>query len=110
MNDNLIPIVQDPEVSPMYMDGMSDRSLLSEVDQFRFDSLVHMQIGGMQQEYEFAADGVIGPALWHSRKRHMSAFLQRPGVKEWWGQARWGFSDDYCDFLDGLIREGEAAG
>ena len=110
MNDNLTLIVQDPEVARIYRDGMTDRSCLSEVDQLRFDALVMMQIGGLQQEYQFAADGVIGPALWESRKRMMSGFLQRPGVKEWWSQTRYGFSDEYSDFLDGLSREGEAAG
>ncbi len=110
MNDNLTLIVQDPEVARMYRDGMTDRSSLSEVDRFRFDALVMMQIGGLQQEYQFAADGVIGPALWESRKRVMRGFLQLPGVKEWWSHRRYNFSEDFGEFLDGLRREGEAAG
>ncbi|MBW2498907.1 MAG: hypothetical protein JRF61_16635 [Deltaproteobacteria bacterium] len=109
-NDNLTLIVQDPEVAKMYMAGMSDRSSLAEVDQYRFDVLMMMQIGGLQQEYQFAADGVIGPALWEMRKRVMRGFLQLPGVKEWWADMRHNFSEDFCEFLDGLRREGEAAG
>jgi hypothetical protein len=108
-NDNLTLIVQDPEVAKMYMDGTSDRSSLAEVDQFRFDALMMMQINGLQQEYQFAVDGVVGPALWEMRKRVMRGFLQQPGVKEWWTGMRHNFSEDFGEFLDGLRREGEAA-
>ena len=39
----------------------------------------------------------------------MRRILQQPGTKEWWSEWRWSYDTEFSDFIDGLIREGEAA-
>ncbi|MBW2424470.1 MAG: hypothetical protein JRG86_09485 [Deltaproteobacteria bacterium] len=103
-------IVQDPEVARIYEAGLADRSSLSEVDRRRFDTLVSMWVGGWNQEFQFSIDGVISPSVWESRTRTMRWYLHQPGMKQFWGEWREMYARDFIDFLDGLIREGEAAG
>ncbi len=88
----------------------ADFSGLSEDDMQRFDSLLGMMFTGHNQEYQFAADGVIGRAVWENRIRSMRRLLPLPGYRQWWNE--WGdlYSDDFRKLVDGLIREGEAAG
>ena len=61
------------------------------------------------QEHQFAADRVIGPAVWERRIRSMRRFLEEEGMRPWWSVWRDMYADDFCSFVDGLIREGEAA-
>ena len=102
--------VQDPEVARIFWDGMEGRAALSEADRRRFDPLISVHFGGWNQEYQYAADGVIGQAIWDARTRWMRRALRRPGIREWWAEWRDIYGDDFVRFIDGLIREGEAAG
>jgi hypothetical protein len=36
--------------------------------------------------------------------------LRQAWTPKIWSDSRPGFSDEFCEFLDGLMREGEAAG
>jgi len=35
--------------------------------------------------------------------------FQQPGPRQWWTEWRDMYEEDFRDFIDGLIREGEAA-
>ena len=108
-NDASTLIVQDSEVAKIYWDGMADRSSLAEVDRQRFDALVAMNFNQWNQEYQFATDRVIGPVVWDSRARTLRRFLQLQGLRQWWNEWRDMYGGDFAEFVDGLIREGEAA-
>ena len=102
-------VVQDSDVARIVREGMADRSSLSEDDLLRFNFLLGMAFTGWNQEYQFAADGVIGRSVWENRMRTMRRVLPLPGYRQWWTE--WGdtYSDEYRRLVDGLIREGEAA-
>ena len=68
-NDQSTLMVQDPEVARIYWDGCADCSSLSEADQQRFDPLLFMFLNGWNQKFHFAAEGVVGPAVWDNRLR-----------------------------------------
>jgi hypothetical protein len=71
---------------------------------------MNMQITGFNQEYQFAADEVVGSAVWDQRTRGYRWFFQQPGARQWWSAWAHTFGEDFAGFTDGLIREGEAAG
>ena len=64
----------------------------------------------MHQEYQFANDDVINPAVWENSVRMHRWFFQQSGARQWWSDWRHQFGAKFSDFVDGLIREGEAAG
>ena len=109
INDQATLVAQDPELTRIYWDGLADRSSLSEADRRRFDPVINMTLTGFSQEYQFAADGIIGPAVWNTRVRGYRWFFRNPGLRHWWSEWRDLFDDDFGRFIDGLIREGEAA-
>ncbi len=110
VNDGSSLIVQDPEVARIYGAGLTDHSSLSEVDRHRFDALLGMWVGGWNQDFQFSVDGVIAPSVWEHRTRTMRWYLHQPGMKRHWSDWREIYARDFSDFLDGLIREGEAVG
>jgi hypothetical protein len=109
-NEPSVLLVQDPEVARIYFEGVADRSSLSESDRRRFDSLITIQLAGFNQEFQFDKDGVIGPVVWDYRKRAYRWAFQQPGMQQWWSEWRGIYGVEFQGFVDGLIREGEAAG
>ena len=68
-----------------------------------------MQMTGLNQEYQFVTDGMIGTTVWDHRTRGYRWLFQQPGARQWWSEWRQTFGGDFASFVDGLIREGEAA-
>ena len=101
---------EDPEVARLYFEGLADPSALTAIDRRRFDSMIGTFVGGLQQELQFAQDGIIAPSLWASRIRGTRWMLHQPGMQQWWEEWQNLYSDDLVALVDGLIREGEAAG
>ena len=102
--------VQDPEVAKIFYDGLADYDSLSGTERQRFQLLLSSQFVGLIQEYEFHRDGIGSPGTWEQSTLGMHWQLQQPGGQQWWREWRWSVPQEFRDFVDGLIREGEAAG
>jgi hypothetical protein len=104
-------IAEHPETARIYWAGLEDRSSLSDSDRQRFDPMVSMTIGAFDQEYDFFLDGMMSERVWNRRRRSMTWTMQQRGMQQWW--SNWGrtlYEPEFRDLVDGLIREGEAAG
>jgi hypothetical protein len=102
-------IVQDDDVARIYWDGMSDRNALSEADRRRFDPLLSLQFQGNNQLYESWQEGVGSPAHWEVAAHGLRWQFQQPGVRQYWREWGEAYPQAFRDFVDGLIREAEAA-
>ena len=83
---------------------------MPEEDKQRFDALIGMLMNLHNQEHQFAQDEVIAPAVWVTRQRAVRTLFRLAGMKHWWNEWRDIYGDEFRDYVDGLIREGEAAG
>jgi hypothetical protein len=83
---------------------------LSETDRQRFDALIALNMNALVQVHDFARDDVIGPSARENHERMSRFFFTQPGARQWWAEWRFGYDDECRDYIDGLIREGEAAG
>ena len=101
---------QDPELARAIRSGLVDRSSLSEADRARFDPLMLCQFAGNLQHYEFAREGLDFPLATERHERGMRHQMQQPGIQDWWREWRQIYPQEFCEYVDGLIREGEAAG
>ncbi len=102
-------MVQDPEVARIYWDGIVDRDSLSDADRRRFDPLMAIMFQGNDQQYRFDRQGIASPGAWEQVERGMRWQFQQPGIRQWWRAWRDVFDNEFSEFVDGLIREGEAA-
>jgi hypothetical protein len=103
-------VVQDSDVVRIFREGTADRSPLSADDMQRFDMLLSMAFTAWNQEYQFTADGVIGRSVWENRMLTMRRVLRMLGYRQWWTEYADLYPEDFRNLVDGLIREGEAAG
>ena len=104
-------LAQDDELSRIYSEGMADRSALPEANRRRFDSLVAIVVNGFQQHLRLFRDGLVSSEIWDDQKQYMRWSSQQPGFRQWW--LLWAeeiYKGDLQEFINVLIREGEAAG
>jgi hypothetical protein len=69
-----------------------------------------MMMRSFQKVYFVEQSGAMPPALWQGERRGNSWIIQQPGAQQWWSENRPFYCDAFGDLVDGLIREGEAAG
>ena len=104
-------LASDPECARIYREGWDDRAGLSVEDRYRFDAIMTQNLVGVMTMYHLWREGAFMPVLWESRLRGLTFSLSQRGTRDWWSE--WGersFDEDFCLFIDGLIRKGEAAG
>ena len=83
---------------------------LPEIEQIRLGTFVGFQVSTFQQNYYFQKDGVVRDEVWEAQKRIIASLLRRAWTQKVWNDSRFSFSDEFGEFVDGLIREGVAAG
>jgi len=103
-------IVQDPDVARIFTSGLADPESLPEVDQQRLQSMIGLQIQGMAQSFEFNFDGIGSRASQAWVEMGMRWFAPRPGFRWYWDEYGESHTPEFRDYVDGMIREGEAAG
>ncbi len=103
-------LVQDPEVSRIWWDGLADREALSEPDRRRFDSLNALLLNGFQQQFRLTRKGVLDSDVLADLEQGMHWVRRQPGYLQWW--KHWAgntYSGEFRSYMDELIREDEAA-
>ncbi len=109
-NTNTAMLAGDPAVARIFWDGIESREALSKADQRRFDPLLSMQYNAFAQQWEYHRRGQSTAMSWDQMLLSMRWQTGRTGVAQWWSEYRELYSPGFRDFVDGLIREGEATG
>ena len=103
-------LIADPEVARIFREGVAARESLSIDERNRLDQFLDMTTRQFQRSYFIAQDGAMKPAIWQGEKKGNGWILQQRGSQQWWEENRLFFGDEFCEFVDGFIREGGAAG
>jgi len=73
--------------------------------------MISLQVQGFHQTFEFQQSGIGSEAAWCYADNSMRWFATQPGFRSWWLETpQRAFMPAFRDYVDGLIREGEAAG
>jgi hypothetical protein len=104
-------MLDDPSLTRIWIIETAEFESLPELEQARLGAFVSMQVSRLQQNYYFRKDGVVRDEVWKAQSRSYGAlFRQQDWMQKIWSNARFSYSDEFGEFMDGLIREGEAAG
>ena len=103
-------ILDEPSLIRMWTMETPEFESLPEIEQARLGAFVTMHISTFQQNYYFQKDGVVRDEVWKAQSRSYSSLFSRQAwMQKIWSDARFSYSDEFGEFMDGLIREGEAA-
>jgi len=74
--------------------------------------MIGIQVQGFHQSFEFHESGIGSEASWCWTNDSMRWYAVQPGFRSYWlgSQSPQTYIPAFRDYVDGLIREGEAAG
>ena len=106
MNHINVAVAQVPDLARIWLSGAADRSGLSEAERHQFDMICLSYFHVFETMHYQARKGAGDYALVKTEQRSLAGLLAMPGVREWWLDNPFAFSDDYRryigTFLDGL--------
>ncbi len=100
----------DSETASLYLRGLDDFAGLSAEDQVRFNGLMAQEWNRAHGARHLHQQGLIDDKVIESQTHSLIHFLGNPGGRQWWEANQHWWEADFREFVDGLIREGEAAG
>ena len=103
-------ILDEPSLVRMWTMDTAEFESQPEIEQARLSAFVTMHISTFHQNYYFRKDGVVRDEVWEAQSRSYGPLFRQAWMQKIWSDARLSFSDEFGDFVDGLIREDEAAG
>ena len=89
-NQTNLAMVQDPQLLDLVSRGADDPQSLSDAGRARFFGCMLALFRTYEELFVLSENGLVGPELWHARKRSMKAWLARPGVQSWWRTGAFG--------------------
>ena len=102
--------VDEPSLALIWTMESAEFESLPEIEQVRLGTFVALQLSTFHQNYYFRKDGVVRDEVWKAQSRSYGPLFRQAWMQKIWSDARLSYSDEFGDFVDGLIREGEAAG
>jgi len=103
-------MMHEPSLARMWTIDTADFESLPETEQTRLRAFFGMLLSDTHQNYYLQKDGVVRNEVWKAKRRLLASVLRQAWTQKAWSYSRLGRSDEFGDFVDGLIREGEAAG
>ena len=102
-------MILDPAAASLYVRGMEDFVGLSTEDQLRFNGLMSHLFGVNLNTRHLRQQGLFDAETEENQAKTIAYILESPGARQWWTANRHWWRTEFGDFVDGLIREGEAA-
>jgi len=103
-------MVQDEELQRIYWDGLANPDSLTDHEYRRLEGLLSIQVQGLITRRDFATQGVTSQDAVEQTEKEIRWLFLEPGGKKYWLKWRDYYSSGFAGHVDGLIREGKAAG
>jgi hypothetical protein len=101
--------MNDPLLGRIWTIETAEFESLPEVEQARLAAFVGVQVSAFYRNYYFRKDGLVRDEVWKAQRRLNASLLRQAWTQKAWSGSRIAFSDEFVDYVDGQIREGEAA-
>jgi hypothetical protein len=69
-----------------------------------------MMVQGWSEQFDLHRAGLADSSGWEAQTLTIRWYVEQRGVRQWWPNWRRIFAPGFRDFMDGMVREGEAAG
>ncbi len=93
----------NPQVSGLFLTGMTDPNSLSDEAQFQFLMLVHSGFLGFQRSFFLTQEGTLDVELRDSIGTAVRATNQLPGMHMYWRQRKSYFQPEFVRWIEDLL-------
>jgi len=101
-------IISDPKVARLWRLGITGSAELNEDDATSFSLMVLAYMRIFETLYYQYKNGTMDKKLFDAELNTLKWTAANPGFREWWAKNPISLSNDYRDFINGLIAEATA--
>ena len=95
----MLAIIQDPELTKIYLSGLSDYGSLDPVERARFGYTLGLMFGGIARHYENVTLGIVTEGYIRDRSWGILRLLETPGGSEFWHARSSSFPPEFREFV-----------
>lgn len=99
------PLIRDPELAALWLKGLQDFDALDEVSQVRIGRLFQELFFAHQNVFARFQEGATTEAAWLDQRDAIANNLKSRGIRQWWGDTRSIYADDFEEVIEQLLRE-----
>ena len=103
-NDAMLAVAQDPELTKIFVDGLSDFTSLTLYEQTRFAYTFGAMIGSVARHYENVILGIIDEKHFKSSNWGHLVLLETPGGSQFWHTHIASFPPEFRDFVSREVK------
>jgi len=102
LNQGNLAQARDAELAQIWVSGLKDRGVLTEVERQRFDSLCLAYFHVFDSLWYSAKVGTAERDLLLSEEKGFVYLMDSSGVYDWWEANPYAFSPEFRDYMEGF--------
>ena len=95
---------QNGEITRIWLSGLSDRRALTPDERWRFDSMVRAYLHVCETMYTQADLGAGHFGIVEAEENGIKTVFASESVREWWEENPFGFSSEFRDYVQKLVK------
>ena len=103
MNHINMSVAQNPELCRLWISGCTDRKALSDGERHQLDLILLSYLHVFETMYYQANLGTGDSNLVTTEERSLKALLANAGVREWWSDNPYAFSQDFRGYVETFL-------
>lgn len=93
---------RDEDLARIWFTGIENRQVLASHDRWRFDSVLRAYVHVCETMYTQASLGIGDADMVSAEEEGLKFVFGFMGVREWWRDNPFGFSQSFRDYVEGL--------
>ena len=103
MNHVNMAVIQNSELTRVWLAGSKDRSSLDPEERHKFDFTLLSYFHVFETLHFQGRIGVGDESLVLAEERSLQSILATPGVREWWAENPYAFGPEFRSYVDQLL-------
>ena len=105
-SDALEVMAYEQEAACIYSAGIKGLHNLDGVQRLRFFVQMFLIFRSAEQLHYYSLEGMVEQRIWRGFERQLREVANLRGVQEWWAARRSWYSDEFQEYIDGVIDSG----
>ena len=98
-------LASDPTWAAIISNAELSLDELSTEERTRFSFLELALVNAWENLYFHHVDGYLDPRVWEKNMKTLKALAASPGWQQWWREQPLGYSRQFVELVDGIIKE-----
>lgn len=108
-SDIMASMHDDPELSAIWLKGLSNFDELTDVEKLRFSTYLGRVLKISESLHVQLLTGTLDKMMWRGIERVLRDIMPQPGAQAWWKTRQHWYTDEFQGLIGGIVTHGKAS-